>query len=169
MIKEEITKFMALAPLMLPKLLGDSSPEETDIRLAERCRRINALCTKKGAKNVLAVSVHVNAAGADKNWHDANGFLAFVAMKASENSKILAKSISDEAYKMELKGNRWVPEEGCLKKNLMICRETKCPAVLTENMFMDNKKDVEFLLSAEGMQKLCTAHVNGIIKYIEQL
>lgn len=31
MIKEEITKFMALAPLMLPKLLGDSSPEETDI------------------------------------------------------------------------------------------------------------------------------------------
>lgn len=31
MIKEEITKFMALAPLMLPKLIGSNGPDETDI------------------------------------------------------------------------------------------------------------------------------------------
>jgi len=31
MNKEEVTKFMALAPLMLPKLIGDISPDETDI------------------------------------------------------------------------------------------------------------------------------------------
>nr|DAT77576.1 MAG TPA: MurNAc-LAA [Caudoviricetes sp.] len=28
-----------------------------------------------------------------------------------------------------------------------MCRDTKCPAVLTENLFQDNKEDVEFLLS----------------------
>lgn len=145
------------------------TPEETDIPLTERCNRINALCTENGAQNVLLVSVHVNAAGSDKKWHNARGFLSFVALKSSENSKILAQSIADEAYKLGLAGNRCVPEERYTKKNLKICRVTKCPAVLTENMFMDNEEDVEFLLSAEGMQKLCTAHVNGIINYIEQL
>lgn len=31
MIKEEVTKFMALAPLMLPKLIRDAFPKDTDI------------------------------------------------------------------------------------------------------------------------------------------
>ena len=31
MIKEEVTKFMALAPLMLPRLIGSNGPDETDI------------------------------------------------------------------------------------------------------------------------------------------
>ena len=31
MIKEEVTKFMALAPLMLPKLIGNKGPDEKDI------------------------------------------------------------------------------------------------------------------------------------------
>ena len=145
------------------------TPEDTDIKLGERCRRINAQCSKNGAKNVLSVSVHVNAAGDGTSWHNASGFLAFVSLNASSNSKKLAKAISDEAYEMKLKGNRWVPNEGYHTKDLKICRETKCPAVLTENMFMDNKDDVEFLLSAEGMQMLCDAHVNGIRKYIAQL
>ena len=141
------------------------TPEDIDISVPERCKRINAVC----AKNVLAVSVHVNAAGDGTQWHNANGFLAFICAAASTNSRILAKAISDEAYKMGLKGNRWVPAGGYRTGEFMICTGTRCPTVLTENMFMDNEKDIEFLLSAEGMQKLCDAHVNGIIKYIEQL
>lgn len=31
MISDNVTKFMALAPLMLPRLLGDSRPEDTEI------------------------------------------------------------------------------------------------------------------------------------------
>ena len=31
MIKEEISKFMALVPLMLPKLIRSNGPDETDI------------------------------------------------------------------------------------------------------------------------------------------
>lgn len=145
------------------------TPEETDITLGERCRRINAMCNHKGAKNVLLVSVHVNAAGTGKSWQNARGFLSLVSFNASKDSKKLAKSISDEAYKMDLKGNRWVPKEGYITQDLKICRDTLCPAVLTENMFMDNKEDVEFLLSEEGKQKLCDAHVNGITKHISRM
>lgn len=31
MIQEEVTKFMALAPLMLPRIVGSKGPDETDI------------------------------------------------------------------------------------------------------------------------------------------
>lgn len=31
-----------------------------------------------------------------------------------------------------------------------MCRDTKCPAILTENLFQDNKEDVDFLLSEKG-------------------
>lgn len=43
------------------------------------------------------------------------------------------------------------------------------PAVLTENLFMDNKEDVKFLLSEEGKKQIIDLHVQGIKKYIEQL
>jgi N-acetylmuramoyl-L-alanine amidase len=47
-----------------------------------------------------------------------------------------------------------------------MCRDTSCPAVLTENLFQDNKDDVAFLLSDEGKKKIVDIHVQGILKYI---
>lgn len=48
-----------------------------------------------------------------------------------------------------------------------ILKHTVCPAVLTENLFQDNKEDVAFLLSEKGKQAITGLHVEGIIKYIE--
>lgn len=53
-------------------------------------------------------------------------------------------------------------------QNLAICRDTKCPAVLTENLFMDNKDDAGYLLSDNGFQSIVDLHVNGIINYISK-
>ena len=47
-------------------------------------------------------------------------------------------------------------------------KNTPCPAVLTENMFQDNKSDVEFLKSEEGKEKIVSLHFNAIKKYIEE-
>jgi N-acetylmuramoyl-L-alanine amidase len=55
------------------------------------------------------------------------------------------------------------------EKNFTILRGTLCPAVLTENFFMDNKKDVAYLLSEEGREAIIKCHVNGIINYIESV
>lgn len=52
-------------------------PETSDISLAERCRRVNAVCDEVGASNVLLVSIHVNASGSDGKWHSASGWSAF--------------------------------------------------------------------------------------------
>mgnify|MGYP003524248588 FL=1 len=46
-----------------------------------------------------------------------------------------------------------------------MCRDTICPAVLTENLFQDNKEDVKFLLSNEGKEIIANIHVNAILEY----
>lgn len=142
------------------------TPEVDDIPLGTRVRRANAECAKYGASNVLCVSVHVNAAGDGKSWNGANGWSVYVAPNASANSKKLAQCLYSEAERFKLQGNRYVPKEKYWKGNFAIVRDTKCPAVLTENMFMDNKKDCEYLLSDIGQSQIVELHVRGIIKYI---
>ena len=52
--------------------------------------------------------------------------------------------------------------------NFYILRHTMCPAVLTENFFMDGL-DLEFLQSKAGKQAIVDTHVDGIIEYSEFL
>lgn len=141
--------------------------EDNDISLGERCRRVNALCSKYGSKNIVLISVHVNAAGSDNKWHDASGFSVWVSKKGSTNSKRLGKLFTEEAIKQNLMGNRWIPGEKYWQANFTIITNTNCPAVLTENLFQDNKEDVEFLLSKEGREKITNLHVDVIKKYLK--
>lgn len=141
--------------------------EERDISLKERCRRVNAICRQVGVKNVLLISIHNNAAGADGEWHSARGFSAHVGLNASANSKKLAAAIWTAAIAKGLQGNRSVPQERYIAQNLAICRDTLCPAVLTENLFQDNKEDVDYLLSDDGKNAIMESHVKGIINYMK--
>lgn len=53
--------------------------EDKDISLPERCRRANAYCDKYGKENVLLVSIHCNAAGADGQWKSAGGWCVYTS------------------------------------------------------------------------------------------
>jgi hypothetical protein len=46
--------------------------ENLDVPLAERARRVNEICARYGANNVLLVSIHCNAAG-NGEWMNARG------------------------------------------------------------------------------------------------
>ena len=140
-------------------------PEDIDISLKERVRRANQIY-KDTNKQAILISVHCNAAGADGKWHTANGWSVFVSQNASKNSKRLAKELCEQAEKRGLKGNRSVPKEKYWVQSLAMCRDTNCPAVLTENMFQDNKADVQLLLSDEGKKKIVETHIQGILDYV---
>lgn len=147
--------------------------EQNDISLKERVRRVNAICQTAGAKNCLLVSVHNNAAGADGKWHTAKGFSVFVSKNASANSKRCAAIFTDEAKALNLLGNRDVPTckywtWSWTKSDIYILKNTSCPAVLTENLFQDNREDVEYLLSEQGKNTLAKLHADAIKKYISQ-
>lgn len=138
--------------------------ETWDVPLSERVRRVNAWCSKTGASNVCVVSIHVNAAGGDRKWHDARGFLAFVSPNASKGSRRLASLIAGEAVSRGHKGNR--RQGPVVEKLLSITEYTRCPAVLTENLFMDNRADCATLLSDDGIASLAEAHIEGIERYV---
>jgi hypothetical protein len=144
-------------------------PEKTDTPLNERVRKVNGWARKLGAQNVVLVSIHNNAAGTDGKWHSATGFSVFVSKNASDKSKKLAQIFTGNATAMGLMGNRCVPPEKYWVQSLAMTRDTVCPAVLTENLFQDNREDVDFLLSEEGKKAITTLHVNSIIQYINTL
>ena len=140
---------------------GEQSKE-----LAYRVGIVNKICKEYGIKNCVYVSIHVNAAGGGGKWHDAWGFSVFVSPNASANSRLLAQLFLKEAISMKLIGNRYIPSRGYWESNLYVCRNTLCPAVLTENLFQDNKEDVDFLLSDEGRQAIVDLHRKAIEDYI---
>lgn len=140
-------------------------PEENDISLKERCNRANRIYAAAGKKAIL-VSIHCNAAGADGKWHDARGWSAYVSRNASKKSKELACRLIDAAETQGLKVRRYSQDEPYWTQNLAICRDTNCPAVLTENLFQDNREDVDYLLSEKGKQTIVELHVQGIMAYL---
>ena len=48
------------------------------------------------------------------------------------------------------------------EENFYILRHSLCPAVLVEQFFMDNKKDLAYLISDEGKRNLINVIVSGV-------
>ena len=165
---------------------GKSASTVQSRELAYRVQRVNALCQQHGAANVLYVSIHVNAAGADGKWHGAGGWCCYTS-KGKTKSDTLAECFYDAAInnmkeyvKLIDEGKRrgdytdkQVPfrmdksdGDRDMEADFYVLRKTNCPAVLTENLFQDNKRDVEFLLSDAGRHAIARIHVEAILGYI---
>jgi N-acetylmuramoyl-L-alanine amidase len=139
------------------------NPEENDISLSERVKRIN-----KYGKDSILVSIHVNAATNGK-WSNARKWSIWTS-KGQTKSDNLATLIFNEAE------NKWGKDmvrkdisDGDVdyEENFTILHKSQCPAVLVENFFMDNKDDYEYLCSPNSIYECSEVIVKGIIKYLE--
>lgn len=138
-------------------------PENSDVPLRTRCRRANAVA--RANPGSLLVSVHLNAAGNGQSWRNATGFGAYVEPNASARSRSLAAAYTAAARAAGLLGNRFTPPQGYNVQSLAICRDTACPAVLTENLFMDSREDAARLLSPEGFEELVRLHTVVLLDF----
>ena len=163
-----VIDYMALD---LPKQMqSPMADQERQRELAMRVNFVNELCRQNGKQNVIYVSIHVDASPpVDNKWHQANGWSVRVGTKASAKSKLLANYLYDAAEAHGLEMRRPSREQKYWPQALYVLNRTDCPAVLTENLFQNNREDVEFLLSDEGRHAIERIHVEGIIKYIESL
>lgn len=163
--------------------------ETTDVSLGERCRRINSQCDKLGKSNVIFISIHVDAAGSGGKWLNAGGWTAYTSVGQTKADKIAeclydaAKiHLADYAKKLEAGKKTGIYSEkqkpfrtdtldgdSDKEANFYVLKNTHCPAVLTENLFQDNKADVDFLLSPEGKKTIVNLHFDGIEKYIKSV
>ena len=143
-------------------------PEDDDISLAERVRRVNAACFLLGKQNVVLVSIHVNAAGNGSKWLNATGWSVYTCKGQTESDR-LAEILCETAIK-NFPGRRirtdFSDGDSDWEEGFYILRKSLCPAVLTENFFMDNHSDLEYLQSRAGKQAIVDAHVEGIIEYL---
>lgn len=151
----------------LPESLWSSSNiTERNRELTRRVNAVNAICDSVGKDNCIYISIHVDAAGADGNWHNARGWSARVSPYASKNSKLLAGYLFDAAKANGITTRQPLPNQKYWEQDLYVLNNTKCPAVLTENLFQDNMADVDFLLSDEGRHAIERLHIEGILNYI---
>lgn len=79
-------------------------PEQEDIPLYERCRRVNRFCAEIGRRNVCLVSIHVNAAGNGDRWHNVSGWSCYTSPGRTEGDR-LADCLC-EAAKEVLSGHK---------------------------------------------------------------
>lgn len=138
--------------------------EEIDVPLAERCRRAN----EYKASEAVLVSIHCNAAGNGSDWMSARGWEAWTSVGKTKADKLATCLYENAEHCLPgMKIRKDMTDGDQDKENgFYILKHTKCPAVLTENLFQDNKEDVEFLLSEEGKLAIVNLHIWGIMKYL---
>lgn len=143
--------------------------------LEKRVNVVNNLCKKYGASNCIYVSIHLNAAPPnDGQWHGARGWSIYTS-KGKTKADELATCIWNAANELWPHDNKTAMRKDMsdgdpdYEADFYVLRKTLCPAVLSENGFQDNKEDVKYLLSDEGIATLVEIHKRGIIEYFKKV
>lgn len=165
-----------VADLILEGLLSagiDASlvvTETNDVTLRNRVNRVNTICNRVGASNVLLVSVHANAAGNGSAWMNAKGWSCYTS-KGKTKSDQVAECLYD-AFEEEFQDRKIRKDmsdgDRDWEENFYVLQKSKCPAVLLENFFYDNREECAWMLQEETKKRIASAAVKGIIKYIKK-
>ena len=144
--------------------------ETNDVTLRNRVNRVNTICNRVGASNVLLVSIHANAAGNGSAWMNARGWSCYTS-KGKTKSDQVAECLYD-AFEEEFQDRKIRKDmsdgDRDWEENFYVLQKSKCPAVLLENFFYDNREECAWMLQEETKRRIASAAVNGIIKYIKK-
>lgn len=144
--------------------------ETNDVTLRNRVNRVNTICNRVGASNVLLVSVHANAAGDGSAWMNAKGWSCYTS-KGKTQSDQVAECLYD-AFEAEFQDRKIRKDmsdgDRDWEENFYVLQKSKCAAVLLENFFYDNREECAWMLQEETKRRIAGAAVKGIIKYIKK-
>jgi N-acetylmuramoyl-L-alanine amidase len=129
------------------------------------------------------VSIHVNAAG-NGDWMLGRGFSVWTTKGATVSDK-LGECIYDSADQYLTKDAMFIESYANEKKqkmirmdmtdgdrdseaNFYVIKNSNCPAVLIENLFMDNKEDVRLLCDRHCFYMLLSVMVFGVNNYFKK-
>jgi len=129
---------------------------EIDNFLAGRVERAN---TKKSSLPKIFLSIHSNAHG-NGGWDSVSGIETWF-FHTSKSSKAIAKVFQNQLVKDLRWKNRNIKSYPG-SRQFYVLRETKMPAVLTENGFFTNVTECKELLKPTVRQTIAEAHVKAI-------
>ncbi|MEZ3440210.1 N-acetylmuramoyl-L-alanine amidase [Alistipes sp.] len=142
-------------------------PELTDIPLSQRANRINHICNVNGAANCLLLSVHANAGGGT-GWEV---WTTRGKTRADDYAEIFYRHAEAAFPEWKMRADMTDGDHD-KESDFTILKKTACPAVLTENFFMDTEKDCRFIMSEEGRDRIARMHYEALLecmKYHEQI
>ena len=184
-LREELAKHDDLVDVFVD-IPAAEVPLPQQAELTRRVRYVNQLCAHRHTERCIYVSIHVDAASSGE-WKNAGGWTAYTS-PGRTRSDILAtylyesaeKHLSGYAAKMEdgKKKGQYGSNQKPFRKdtsdgdpdkeaNFYVLVRTKCAAVLTENLFQDNKADVAFLTSEEGKKAIVALHKDAILRFAQ--
>lgn len=135
--------------------------KEHDTPLSQRVTTADNVYRKDN--RAIYLSIHSNAGGG-------SGYEIFTSPGQSKSDKVA--NIFCETYQKffpQFPFRKDVADGDADKEaDFYVLRKTDCPAVLVENLFFDNRKEAEFLLSSIGQQKIANCIVH-CIENVEQL
>ena len=135
-------------------------PEESDIPLLTRVVRINAICSRNKLEKYVLLSIHANAGGG-------TGWEAYTSPGQTLSDKyaeLLYASANDALEGFAIR-KEYADRDSDKEARFYILERTKCPAILTENLFMDTEKDCKFIMSDKGRDIIASLHVDAITKF----
>ncbi|MCM3294134.1 N-acetylmuramoyl-L-alanine amidase [Paenibacillus sp. MER 180] len=123
------------------------------LELKERTNKANA-----AGADVL-ISVHCNAGGG------AGGFESYT-YSGTKDTATAALQDAIHTESMNCLKQYGVIDRGQRKKDLHMCRESRMPAVLTENLFVDVASDATKLKRQEVIEAIISGHVSGVAQFL---
>ena len=144
--------------------------ETNDISLRTRAMRVNRVCDRIGAKNVLLISIHSNAAGMGNSWMYAKGWSCFTSPGKTQSDELaecmydsFSRAFPDRKMRKDLTDG-----DSDMESDFYILIKTKCPAVLLENFFYDNLEECAWLLMGRTKERIADAIVGGLLIYLSE-
>lgn len=123
---------------------------------------------RPGIPPVVLVSIHVDAAGSDGQWHNASGWSCYTSPGQTRGDE-LATCLYHAAEKY-LAGRKirtdYSDGDPDKEAGFFILNHTKCPAALVECGFMDNRAELEYLQSPEGRKAMVGVVVEGVVEFL---
>lgn len=144
--------------------------ETNDIPLRTRAMRVNRECDRLGASNVILVSIHANAAGNGKSWMNATGWECHTSpgkTRSDELAETFYKSF-ESAFPEKRMRRDWSDGDSDKESSFYILTKTRCPAVLLENFFYDNRSECAWLLLEGTKVRIADAIVAGLKKFLKK-
>ncbi len=128
----------------------DDTTGKVDVELSDRCKKAN------NSDADLFVSMHHNAG---INGGSGGGTVVYYYDNA-EREEVADKLYDYICAQTNLRGNRY---DGVVDAKFYVIKNTKMPAFLVENGFMDSKVDTPIILTEEHAEKTAIGVVNFIV------
>lgn len=165
-----------IADLVIARLVSrgvDASlvvTETNDISLRTRAMRVNRICDQVGIQNVLLISIHSNAAGNGSAWMNAKGWSCYTSRGKTKSDQV-AECLYD-AFEAEFQDRKIRKDmsdgDRDWEENFYVLQKSKCPAVLLENFFYDNREECAWLQLRTTKERIADAIVAGLFIYLSE-